>query len=94
MPFEKAELWMVEKIVTSLDADGNGFMDTEEIKVLISKITGIPTQEIPDDHREVRFSRWSSVPRLSVQSLGARAVKHFRGRAGSEAALLHREASH
>ena len=35
--------------------DGNGFMDTSEVKVLISKLAGISVDEIPDDHPDVQM---------------------------------------
>jgi len=53
--FVKAERSKVEAIVEFLDADGNGFMDASEIKVLISKISGCDISEIPDEHPEVQF---------------------------------------
>ena len=33
--------------------DGNGHMDVKEVKVLISSITGLPPEKIPDKHHEV-----------------------------------------
>ena len=34
-------------------ADDNGYMDASEVKVLISKLAGLPEADIPDDHPEV-----------------------------------------
>ena len=43
----------MKQIVAFLDEDGNGYMDPGEVKVLISKLTGLAIAEIPDDHYEV-----------------------------------------
>ena len=44
----------VAAIVKHLDADGNGYMDPSEVKVLIAAMTGTPIEKIPDDHYEVQ----------------------------------------
>jgi len=43
----------VERIVKALDSSADGEMSASEIKVLFSKLLGIPEVEIPDDHSEV-----------------------------------------
>ena len=51
----RSTITQVRQIVEHLDADGNGYMDASEIKVLISKLTGLAIAEIPDDHPEVKM---------------------------------------
>ena len=41
----------VNRIVTCLDADGNGFMDESEIKVLIAKMAGLNVWDIEGTHK-------------------------------------------
>ena len=43
----------LEAVVAALDVDGNGMMDSAEVKVFVSRLTGVPPAEIADDHPEV-----------------------------------------
>ena len=43
-----------EKIVLSLDRDGDGQVTIVEVKTLFSKLLDIPVTEIPDDNDEVQ----------------------------------------
>jgi Ca2+-binding EF-hand superfamily protein len=43
----------IAKIVATLDKDSDGSIDTEEVKVLFSRLFGVPESEIPDDDDEV-----------------------------------------
>lgn len=43
----------VAHLVKKLDVDGNGEIDVGEVKILLSKLLGIPPSVIPDDHEEV-----------------------------------------
>ena len=52
-PTERAERWKVEAIVQALDDDKSGSLDSEEIKVLLSKLADKPTFAIPLDHPEL-----------------------------------------
>ena len=54
----------MQQIVAFLDEDGNGFMDPGEVKVLISKLTGLRIDEIPDDHPEVTMLSNITAPQL------------------------------
>jgi len=49
-PPEKAK---IEKMVGTLDADGDGQLSVEEVKVLFGKMLKVNPDEIPDDHEEV-----------------------------------------
>ena len=48
-----ASLFKIQEIVKKLDVDGNRDMSVDEVKVLISTMTSIPVEVIPDDHEEV-----------------------------------------
>jgi hypothetical protein len=64
---DPAVLEKVKKIVAFLDADGNGFMDASEVKVLISKIAGVPADDIADDHPDVAMLSGISADELSMR---------------------------
>jgi len=44
----------VERIIDALDVDGSGDLTAGEVKVLLSRMLGIPAAHIPDDHFEVQ----------------------------------------
>ena len=46
---DKDQLWA---IVKALDCNDDGVVSAEEVKVLFSKLLGVPPAEIPDDHDE------------------------------------------
>ena len=41
---------MCQKIVDALDSTRDGRLQTREVKVLFSRMLGIPVSQIPDDH--------------------------------------------
>jgi len=43
----------VEKLVTALDTDADGVVSAAEVKVLFSRLLGVPEDAIPDDNEEV-----------------------------------------
>lgn len=47
------ERWKVAAIVDVIDTNGDGHLDTQEVKVLVGQMTGIPVVAIADDHPEV-----------------------------------------
>jgi len=60
-----------QAIVTFLDKDRNGYMDASEVKVFISKLTGVPVAEIPDNHPEVR-----ALSGITAEALAQRLVEY------------------
>ena len=58
----------VERIVAALDVDSDGHLEASEMKVLFSRLTRVPVEEIPDDHPDVlAFSglkSWAIVAKL------------------------------
>ena len=46
----------VTKIVQALDTSDDGVLEAAEVKVLFSRLLGIPVSEIPDDHPEVTLT--------------------------------------
>ena len=49
----QVKLRKVRQIVETLDQNGDGFMSTSEVRVLVSKISGVAIGTISDNHPEV-----------------------------------------
>lgn len=39
--------------ILEVDVNGDGFLDTQEVKVIVSQMTGFPVSAIADDHDDV-----------------------------------------
>ena len=50
---ERADRGMVAQLVDFLDDDNSGELSKDEIKVLFSRMSGVPVEDIADDHPEV-----------------------------------------
>ena len=49
----RPDIEKLEAIVEKLDTSQNGSIEAAEVKVLFAKLTGVPVDQIPDDHEEV-----------------------------------------
>lgn len=58
----RGKAWKVGKIVQTLDSDDDGFVDTHEVKILFSRIFGVPPGDIPDDDEEGAPSLRLTIP--------------------------------
>jgi len=65
----RGKAWKVGKIVQSLDTDGDGFVDTMEVKILFSRLFGVPADDIPDEDEEVQRHPPPSLPPTSSARL-------------------------
>ena len=51
--FVRPDIDKLEAIVEALDTSADGTIEASEVKVLFAKLTGVPVEQIPDDHEEV-----------------------------------------
>lgn len=52
-PGVQSERWKVEAIVDKIDSNGDGFLDTQEVKAIVAQMTGFPAAALADDHADV-----------------------------------------